>query len=141
MRKPRPADFQPSPKPEKALEPIDLTGITPIKPPPKQTHDIPSNGVVVSRHHDTMVDTTVSPIDILETVRKAVKKTGKEAATHRFTLQEKETLAELIFNFKKQGIKTSENEITRIALNYIMTDFQRRGDESILKDVLQQLNN
>ena len=40
----------------------------------------------VSRHHET----------IIEDVRKAVKELGKEAATHRFTTDEKKVLADTI---------------------------------------------
>jgi hypothetical protein len=64
-------------------------------------------------------DTTVADAgdDILDVVRKAVRQIGKEAATHRFTLDEKNSLAEIEYTYRRQGIRTSENEITRIAIN------------------------
>src|SRR5687768_1135827 len=52
---------------------------------------------MIPRHHDTTTpishDTT-TPFgnDLFETVRKSVKQIGKEAATHRFTLNEKNDL-------------------------------------------------
>src|SRR5437764_4589729 len=49
---------------------------------------------------------------IFEGVRKAVKQIGKEAATHRFTLEEKNELADIEYTYKRQGIRTSENEST-----------------------------
>jgi hypothetical protein len=41
-------------------------------------------------------------------VRKAVKQIGKEAATHRFTLDEKNLLADIEYTYKRRGIRTSE---------------------------------
>ena len=64
---------------------------------------------VTPRYHDT----------IIELVRKAVKEFGKEAATHRFTMGDKKSIADIIYSYKSQGIMTSENEITRIAVNFI----------------------
>jgi hypothetical protein len=45
------------------------------------------------RNHDTIIPQAED--DIFNVVRKAVKQIGKEAATHRFTLDEKNLLAEL----------------------------------------------
>ena len=67
------------------------------------------NGIMIPRHHDTTTpryhDTTISQSDssdlsmsedaLFEIVRKSVKKIGKEAATHRFTLDEKHHLADI----------------------------------------------
>src|SRR5690242_20348055 len=50
---------------------------------------------MIPRHHDTMTPLsrdTMTPkgqSDIIEVVRKAAKHIGKEAATHRFTIEEK----------------------------------------------------
>src|SRR5690606_37491655 len=64
---------------------------------------------VIPRHHDTTVsryhDTMV------ETVRVAVKQFGKEAATHRFTPEEKKAIADIIYTYKMRGIGTSENQL------------------------------
>src|SRR3954452_20312525 len=90
------------------------------------------------RYHDTMIPLTAE--DILEVVRKAVKNIGKEAATHRFTLDEKNYLADIEYTYKRQGIKTSENEITRIAINYFVEDYKKNGEKSILAKILKRLN-
>jgi len=92
----------------------------------------------VSRHQDTM--TPQAGTDIFEVVRKAVKQLGKEAATHRFTLEEKNKLADIEYTYKRQGIRTSENEITRISINYIIEDYLQNGQESILAKILKRLN-
>ena len=101
---------------------------------------------VVSRHHDTMTprnhDTMVSnqEQDIIEIVRKAVRQIGKEAATQRLTLEEKQALADIEYSYKRQGIRTSGNEIVRIAINYVMGDYHKNGENSILAQVLKKLN-
>ena len=78
--------------------------------------------------------------DFFEEVRKAVKQVGKEAATHRFTLEEKNLLTDIEYTYKRQGIRTSENEITRIAINYIIAEYKQNGEESILAKILKRLN-
>ena len=89
-----------------------------------------NHDTTVSRYHDT----------IIELVRKAVKELGKEAATHRFTLEEKKELADIIYTFKSKGVKTSENEITRIAVNLVINDYKENGENSLLDSVLKALN-
>ena len=89
-----------------------------------------NHDTVVSRYHDTTI----------ETVRKAVKELGKEAATHRFTIEEKSAIADLVYAYKRQGIRTSENEITRIAVNFVLQDNQESGKNGVLDKVLRALN-
>ena len=93
---------------------------------------------VESSNHDTMIPQSESVI--FELVRKAVKQIGKEAATHRFTLEEKHELADIEYTYKRQGVRTSENEITRIAINYFIEDYRQNGEESILAKILKRLN-
>ena len=95
-------------------------GIT--KPRPHDT--------TVSRYHDT----------IIEMVRKAVKEFGKEAATHRFTLEEKRAIADIVHGYRKKGTKTSENEIARIAINFIINDHKENEKSSILHKAIKALN-
>ena len=77
---------------------------------------------------------------MIELIRKAVKDAGKESATYRFTPEEKKALLELTFTYKVQGFKTSENELTRIAINFILEDHKQNGRNGILEKVLQALN-
>src|SRR5687768_1117406 len=113
----------------------------------KEKVEQPSNrDTTIPRNHDTTVsryhDTTTPRIHgvLIDLVRKAVKEFGKEAATHRFTTAEKKEIADLIYTYKNQGIKTSENEITRIAVNFIMEDYKENGENSVLHKILQALN-
>jgi hypothetical protein len=105
-------------------------------------------------HQDTMIpfnhdttspfnhDTTIPQDDeaLFEKVRKSVKQIGKEAATHRFTLDEKNELADIEYVYKRQSIRTSENEITRIAINYFIEDYRQNGEQSLLARILKRLN-
>ena len=93
---------------------------------------------VIPRHHDTM--TPRYHEDTIENIRKAVKQIGKEAATHRFTESEKKAIASIVFTYKNQGVFTSENEISRIAINFIIEDFEQNGDESVLAKAIKALN-
>jgi hypothetical protein len=93
---------------------------------PPSNHDI-----VIPRDHETMH----------EDIRKAMKAFGKEAATHRFTITEKQELAEIIYAYKQLGVRTSENEITRIAINFIIKEYQLDKEESTLDTILKLLNN
>jgi hypothetical protein len=77
---------------------------------------------------------------IIETIRKAVKDVGKDSATYRFTPEEKKALLELSFSYKMQGYKTSENELTRIAINFLLEDHRQNGKNSVLQRVLDALN-
>ncbi len=88
--------------------------------------------------HDTTVSQTQE--QTFDQVRKAVKQLGKEATTHRFTLEEKSMMAELVYTYRTMGVKTSENEITRIAINYLLLDYQENGPASILAKMLDMLN-
>jgi hypothetical protein len=103
------------------------------KTKPPHNHD-----TTASRNHETMQpwyhDTAI------ELVRKAVKEIGKEAATHRFTIEEKKTVREVVFTYENRGILTSENEITRIAVNCILNDYKENGENSLLGRVLKALN-
>ena len=109
---------------------------------PKKPKRKPKRDAVTPRHHDTMLDTTIPRYHdtIIETVRKAVKEIGKEAATHRFTLEEKKAIADIIYAYKRQGIKSSENEIARIAINFIIADYEENGENSVLHKAIEALN-
>ena len=110
------------------------------------THTERFRDTAIPQYHDTMTpnnhDTKI-PLDeedVLETVRKAVKQVGKEAATQRLTLEEKQALVDIEYSYKRQGIKTSGNEIMRIATNYIVRDYRINGENSILAKIIKRLN-
>lgn len=55
---------------------------------------------MTSRHHDA----------IIEIVRKSVKVYGKEPSTHRLTPEEKRIITDIIYAYKNNNIKTTENQ-------------------------------
>jgi hypothetical protein len=117
-------------KSEKSKETKQADNHGPEQPGNHETRKPRNHETTVSRYHDTAI----------EVIRKAVKDFGKEAATHRFTPEEKKAVADLIYTYKNRGLRTSENEITRIAVNFILHDYQEHGEESILARTLKALN-
>jgi hypothetical protein len=110
------------------------------EPETAAVQDLPPSyqDTMTPRHHDTVIPRNQG--DLTDLVRKAVKQFGKEAATHRFTLAEKNAIAEVVFAYRGKGIKTSENEMTRIAINYLIFDYQLNREKSILNQILEKLN-
>ena len=51
-----------------------------------------------------------------------------------------EAIAEIVYACKRQGLRTTENEITRVAVNFIVHDYQANGKDSLLVRVLLALN-
>lgn len=156
MRKPPLEIYDTNANPHIEPEEIDMADVIPIKSKKSVAADnkqsassqpktVTESATTVSRNRDATTpsnrDTVVSRHqDTVETVRRAVKEVGKEAATHRFTVEEKRALAEIIFEYGQQGIRTSENEIARIAINYLIEEHTQQGEDSILAKVLRKLN-
>ena len=80
------------------------------------------------------------PDMLIETIRKTVKQIGKEITFLRLTPEEKEQLREIDYTYKRRGIRTSENEISRIGLKFLLEDYKAHGEASILARVLAALN-
>jgi hypothetical protein len=97
---------------------------------------------VIPRHHDTTQPSMVARYHdtMIERIRAAVKAFGKEAATHRFTPEEKKAITDIVYTYKIQGVRTSENEVARIAINFIVHDYKENGENSILHRAIKALN-
>jgi hypothetical protein len=81
------------------------------------------------------------PPDLLESVRKTVKNPGKEEVLYvRLSKEEKDKLADVSYTYKRQGIKTSDNELVRIALNALLEDYKINGVKSVLALILESLH-
>ena len=78
--------------------------------------------------------------DVIEYIRQAVRHTGKEAGTYRITREEKKALLEICYSFRLGGVRTSENEITRIAINYLIHDHKSNKKNSILERVIEAIH-
>jgi len=77
--------------------------------------------------------------ELTETIRKAVKVPGREVSFVRLTAEEKAQLADIVYTFKRRGKRTSENEINRIAINFILQDYKANQEDSILARVIDAL--
>jgi hypothetical protein len=88
----------------------------------------------------SIVASTLANKTAIEAIRKSVKHPGKEVTFVRLTIEEKEQLGDIVYTYKKQGIKTSENEIARIGLNQLIEDYKTNGQNSTLAKVLKALN-
>jgi hypothetical protein len=106
--------------------------------------------IMTPRHRDT---TTASHLDRqqplnedsvmvehFDEIRKAVRQLGKEVSTHRFTAEEKAALADIVYTCTRQGVRTSENEITRVGVNWLLLDYQQNGANSVLARLLERLH-
>jgi hypothetical protein len=76
---------------------------------------------------------------LIATIRKTVRQLGKEVSFVRLTPEEKQQLADIVYTYKRQGVRTSENEINRIAINFLLEDYLAHGQASILAKVLEAL--
>lgn len=74
--------------------------------------------------------------DALDAIRRAVRVPGREVSFVRVSPEEKERLLETTYHYRRKGRRVTETEIQRIALNYLLGDFERHGDDSILARVL-----
>lgn len=107
----------------------------------KSVKNTSSEDTTIPRYRDTTTPrhhATTTP-SMVATVRKAVILVGKEAATHRFTPEEKRAIADMVYTYGRQGYKTSENEIARIAINWLILDYEENGTKSILETMLKAL--
>lgn len=126
-------------KGEKAAKPEIENAPRPVKNLPGRTNEKPKHrDTTPPRYHATKVpryrDTTI------EAIRSAVKTFGKEAATHRFTVEEKRAIRDIVYAYEGQGIRTNENEFSRIGVNFLVEDYRRNGENSILHKALKALN-
>lgn len=75
----------------------------------------------------------------VETIRLAIKEVAKETTSYRLHEKEKECLEDMLYELRHQKTKSNENEIMRIALNFIINDYQNNGDNSIVVKTLRHM--
>jgi hypothetical protein len=97
-----------------------------VKPKIKESKQPSLQVTTVSHTHDT----------VISSITESILMVGKEAATYRLTLNEKRKLAEIIYTLKMKNLRVTENEIIRIALNFILCDYSLNKTNSILKRVI-----
>lgn len=92
----------------------------------------------LSRHQKAMVsrnhDTTIAAI------RKAISEVGKKASTYRLSSSEKKALVKIIYEFRiMKNIRITENEIVRIAIQYLIHEYQEKKSGSLLLRIKKPL--
>ncbi len=117
-----------------ALEPSTGHAVLPPKKRVSTRENKPS-----STHASNRASTIAIESDRVEAIRKVVKRPGKEVVYVRLTTEEKGQLADVVYTYKRQGVRTSDNELGRIAINGLLSDYQENGEESLLAKVLAAL--
>lgn len=106
----------------------------PASTPARRSASKPAS--VLSRKQDS----SQASEDMIEQLRQSMKYAGKEAFFGRFTPDEKALLRDIAYTYKRTGTKTSENEIARIGVNFILNDYEANGENSLLHRVLKALS-
>lgn len=101
--------------------------------PPKEQEQAGETETV----HENMLASYQS--SMIADIRSIVRQVGKETSFVRLTPEEKQELFDVVYTHKRQGIRTSENEVCRIALNFLLRDYKESGEESMLAKVLKAL--
>src|SRR6266478_2632195 len=79
--------------------------------------------------------------EVIELIRKVVKNPAKEEVLYvRLTKEEKTQLGDITYTYIRQGRKTTDNELGRIAINFLIADYRANGATSILAKVIEALN-
>ncbi len=119
--------------------------LTPTAPEPRsrrsRTHASTSASALASTPASEPPTAGAASVDptVIEGIRKIVKHPGKEVSFVRLSPEEKGKLADIVYTYKRQGTKTTENEINRIAVNYLLADYYATGERSILAQVIAAL--
>ena len=76
---------------------------------------------------------------LIASIRRTIRVTGKEVVYVRLTAPEKAELADIVYAYKRLERKTTDTEVGRIAVDYIIHDYKINGEDSILARVLASL--
>ena len=101
---------------------IKKSGDSSEKKEPPSKHDSKP-----SCNHDAMI----------ADIAKAIREIGKEVCTYRLTEKEKTALVEIIYHYRMKKYRLSENEIARIAINFIIQDFNSNKKDCILSRIIE----
>ena len=137
---PKPGVVKKRPEPQKETplttseSPIDLPTIEKNATVNNASNRANKRASTLSNDHDNLI----------ETIRKTVKQVGKDTLFVRLTTHEKHRVASAVFTlnekYRGESRKTSENEIGRIGVNYILEDYKTNRENSILARVMSALH-
>lgn len=131
---------------------VPVPAKTVITPPPQPLEDArqpKKKPALEKRKESTKASMSASTLassddDMTEIVRKKVKQLGKEVVFLRLTPEEKRELSSVVYTlnelYRGEIRKTTENEVGRIGLNYLLEDYKLNGEGSILARVIKALN-
>lgn len=105
-------------------------------PVPKSTRASSPAHAPASKRASVLAD---SDEQLIASIRRTVRATGKEVVYVRLTPSEKAQLADIVYTYKRLGQRTTDTEVGRIAVNYIIQDYTNNGENSILARVLASL--
>ena len=105
--------------------------------PAPEAEPRPAHATTMARAHEPMGQRY--PDELIDAIRKAVKAVGREDSTIRLTREEKMELRDIAYTFERRGHPISGNVLHRIALHFVLADYQEKGEESILSRVIEAL--
>ena len=135
------SSFFPSKPEEPAAEPSQ------IPPPPVRETHMPTKTTAREESNQASLQASnhasmqALSTEALESIRKIVKNPGKEDVLYvRLTKGEKDKLADVIYTYKRQGVRTSDTEVVRVAINTLLEDYKSNGEKSLLAIILASLH-
>ena len=153
---PGPPDPLPSPAADHSENPPEVSPVAEVAPAEKQTpeqkNDTPPEEIAPKKEKRKRTKSKKASVQsreqasklasyhasVLAKISKAVREIGKEVSYTRLTQEEKRRLLDIIYTFKSTGVKTTENELMRIALNFLLEDYDLQKEGSILHKILHQ---
>jgi hypothetical protein len=77
---------------------------------------------------------------LVERIRRTVRTPGRQVSYVRLTADEKQLLTDFLYAYgHRNSLKTSETEVMRIGLSFLLADYEQNGDASLLVNVLDAL--
>lgn len=146
----------PSPASDHSEKPPEFSPITEFAPAekqlPEQKNDAPLEETVPEKKKQKLTEYKKASVQsreqasklasyhasVLAKISKTVREIGKEVSYTRLTQEEKRRVLDIIYSFKSDGVKTTENELMRIALNFLLEDYDLQKKGSILHKILHQ---
>ena len=105
----------------------------------KKTNKEKQESMQASNSASKLASTLASETDVM-LVHKVLKQVGKEVLYVRLTQEEKNQVNDIEYTYQRQGIKTTGNEIGRIAINVLLADYKANGEQSILAKILSEIH-
>jgi len=130
------------PDPAPAMESVPAQQETAL-PIEEDVQETPKPEVEAAKHESLQSREKASLLackhdSVLAKIRETVRTIGKEVSYSRLTQDEKKRILDVIYAFRSSGIKISENELMRIAVNMLLEDYDLHKEESWLHKILHQ---